>query len=290
MSDVPVYIAQRHLEKWETYEGKFFNGEDYHIFHHDIDIYTDNQQLLCKFRKNLLTKKDTQRLFGLKSAAKVGYTRPSASGYDQDKYKYIVSKSSGKKLHVLTSKSTSGIVGFYDNTSHFGHYSKNHVRHDSDEEDPCRMTAFTTKHQDLYRDCLPVFQKINRWFRTLVPVFYQNQKKCCEKIDPQYVIPKTVFTTVTVNKNFRTALHKDAGDLKTGFGIMVVASDQETYTGCYTLFPEFKIGIDCRTGDFMAFDVHQWHCNSEMKTEEPPPTRLSFIFYVREKMLRECPL
>ena len=32
------------------------------------------------------------------------------------------------------------------------------------------------------------------------------------KIDPKFLVPGTVFTTLTINKNFRTAAHFDAGD------------------------------------------------------------------------------
>lgn len=276
------YIAKKYFNNFDKYEGKFFNGEKYKIFYDDIDIYNENDELLCKFRKNILNKDETEKLFKLKTAAKSGYTRPSASGFKskKEKYKYIISKSSGKKLHVLTSKSTSGIVGFYDNTSHFGNK-------DLDELYKCRMTAFTSKNFEKYKDCLKIFQKINKIFKKLVPINYKNQLNAIKKINSEYIIPKTVFTTVTVNKNFRTALHKDVGDLKDGFGIMIVISDNDLYKGSFTLFPEYKIGIDCRNGDLLAFDVHQWHCNSEMIGNES--TRLSFIFYLREKMIQNCP-
>lgn len=287
-----VYLAQKkyYLDDWE---GKFFDGKNYKIFRNNVDIYyetlennTRTYRLLCKFRKKVLNEKETERMLKCKNAAKTGYSRPSASGFESKdtKYKYIISKSTGKKLHVLTSKSTSGIIGFYDCVSNFGYTTSQSLERKSN---PCRMTAFTSKHLGVYQECLPIFQKINRLFKTLVPEYYQNQHKASQQIHPDFVIPKTVFTTITVNKNFRTALHKDVGDLKNGFGIMVVVSDNDSYKGSYTLFPEFRIAIDCRNGDFLAFDVHQWHCNSEMIGKDF--TRLSFIFYLREKMLSHCP-
>jgi hypothetical protein len=279
-----IYFAKKKcsLDGWE---GKFFNGKNYKIFREDVDIYCEeNHQLLCKFRKNVLSDKETQQMMKCKGAAKSGYSRPSASGFEskETKYKYILSKSTGKKLHVLTSKSTSGIIGFYDCVSNFGYTTSKSIN-------PCRMTAFTSKNLGTYQECLPIFQKINRLFKTLVPCYYKNQLRASNNIATEFIIPKTVFTTITVNKNFRTALHKDVGDLKDGFGIMVVVSDNDVYKGSYTLFPEYKIAIDCRNGDFLAFDVHQWHCNSEMSSADSS-IRLSFIFYLREKMLNHCPM
>jgi hypothetical protein len=72
------------------------------------------------------------------------------------------------------------------------------------------------------------------------------------------------------------------------------------------------VGVDLRTGDFLAMDVHQWHCNTEMietpaqaKANKELPdiyrdnaevgtkgtnknfTRISFVCYLREK-LKDC--
>lgn len=278
-----VYYAKK-KKNLKDYEGKFFDGINYKIFKENVDIYTDDNKLLCKFRKNMLKEVEINKLLHLKSAAKSGYTRPNASGYrsKEEKYKWIISKSSGKRLHVLTSKSNSGIVGFYDSVSHFGYST-------SQDLNRCRMTAFTCKNIDSYNDCLKIFQKINLIFKKLVPERYKNQCWASKKIDPEFIIPKTVFTTITVNKNFRTALHRDAGDFKDGFGIMIVVSEGEPYDGSYTLFPEYQIGIDCRSGDLLAFDVHELHCNSQMLGQEKS-IRLSFIFYLREKMMVNCPL
>ena len=277
-----VFIAKKY-QNLDNQEGKFFDGNKYKICKEDIDIYNEDNQLLCKFRKHVLNRDEINKLLGLKSAAKIGYTRPNASGYESkdNKYKWIISKSSGKKLHVLTSKSTSGIIGFYDSVSNFGYST-------SQDDKKCRMTAFTSKNIHEYHDCLKIFKKINSIFKKLVPTFFKNQWLASTKINQEYIIPGTVFTTVTVNKNFRTALHRDSGDFKDGFGIMDVASDDDSYHGCYTLFPEYKIGIDCRSGDLLAFDVHQLHCNSEMFGGDQS-TRLSFIFYLREKMMINCP-
>lgn len=276
------HIASKiHTDEWmASQDGQYFSATGLKIFTKDVDVFNEEGRPICKFRKNVLTPEETNHLLQLQGAARLGKTRPSASGYSEEgKYKYIISKSTGKKLHVLTTSAHSGIVGFYDNLSNFGH-NKN-----KDKTQKCRTTAYTANHMGNYKDCLPIFQKINKLFRQLVPKQYYKQKKAINMIDPQYVIPKTVFTTVTVNKNFRTALHKDAGDYKEGFGNLVVASSGDYEGGC-TLFPQYNFGIDCRNGDFLAMDVHTWHCNSEILGTG---TRVSFVFYMREKMQKTCP-
>lgn len=126
-----------------------------------------------------------------------------------------------------------------------------------------------------------------------------------------YQIGDTAFSSVTVNRNFQTALHQDAGDYRPGFGNLSVI-ERGKYHGGYTLFPRYKIGFNIRTGDYIEMDVHDWHCNTEMyetaedkqynKTlprvyfDDPSTgtlggdklfTRISFVCYFREK-LQDC--
>jgi hypothetical protein len=101
----------------------------------------------------------------------------------------------------------------------------------------------------------------------------------------------------------------DDGDFREGFGNLSVIERGE-YDGAYTLFPRYRVGFDVRTGDFLAMDVHEWHCNTEItetaaqakknKTlpdiykDDPttgslgsnkPYTRISFVCYLREKLV-----
>ena len=257
------------------------------ILKEDCNVYTEEGKLLLKFRKNRISKSHCDLLFNnMKSAAVKTRGRAIAAGIPEEGlYSYIKSKTSGKIIHQLNSKAPSGIVGYYDNKSFFGY------KNITDSLSLCRTTAYTSKYFKRFTDCLPVFKRINDIYKSLVPIYYKNQKKAILKINPEYVIKDTIFTTVTVNKNFRTALHKDSGDYKRGFGNLVVCSEGE-YNGGYTLFPQYGIGIDCRNGDFLAMNVHEWHCNSIITAPEGAPQgiRMSFVLYLREKMINLCPL
>ena len=90
---------------------------------------------------------------------------------------------------------------------------------------------------------------------------------------------------MTVNYNFRTAVHRDAGDFEEGFGNLVVC--QEGMEGGWLLFPRYHVAVVLETCDFMAMDVHEWHGNSAIQPTEPSGFRLSFVCYLRHRM-REC--
>jgi len=219
--------------------------------------------------------------------------------------------SSKEDLIVLVIKSEGGIskmkvnnqvasnpIGFYEASNNFCKL-------------PCRLTHFTRTNYNKYKGGLPFIQRIDALFKKHTPDAYEKQLKQADK-KPHLKIPETAFSTITINRNFRTALHKDAGDFKGGFGNLTVI-ERGKYHGGYTVFPQFGIGVDVRSGDFLAMDVHQWHSNTEIyETEEDKLyndtidyafkdnpkvgtvglnnkyTRLTFVCYLREKILN-CP-
>jgi hypothetical protein len=276
---VKKIISDSDIEKWSN---TFFSEKDIKIFSHNIDIYTEDNKILIKFRKNIITEEESKVLFeNMKSAAPKNGGRAEASGKPEDGssvYKTQVSKN-GKTLRLLKKKVRSGIAGYYDNVSMFGHLRK------SETKTLCRETSFNKKHLNKFQKCLHIFSKIDKIYKTLAPKEYNRQLNFVNQVNEDYIIDDTVFTTITVNKNFRTALHKDKGDFKEGLGNLLVCSKGK-YDGSYTLFPQYGIGIDCKNTDFMVMNVHEWHCNSEMTGEGD---RLSFVFYAREKMVKNCP-
>jgi hypothetical protein len=157
---------------------------------------------------------------------------------------------------------------------------------------------------------LPFVEALDNCFKKLIPENWKKQKAAADE-KPLLRIEDTAFSSVTVNRNFRTGLHMDDGDFKDGFGNLSVI-ERGSYHGGFTLFPQYRIGFNVRTGDFLAMDVHQWHCNTKLfETDEDkkankglpniyrdkvetgtlgvdmPFSRVSFVCYLREG-LRNC--
>lgn len=173
---------------------------------------------------------------------------------------------------------------------------------------PCRLTHFTRTNFKHYQDGLPFIQKIDELYRELTPDKYEKQLKRAN-LKPLFKIPGTSFSTVTINRNFRTALHKDGGDYEDGFGNLTVLR-RGKYQGGYTIFPQFGIAVDVDTNDYLAMDVHQYHANTpiyetdedkeynaslpKVFTDNPDVgtegiyenyTRLTFVCYLRSKLI-----
>ncbi len=216
----------------------------------------------------------------------------------KDLINIIIKKSGGVSKMKVNNQVASNPIGFYESGKNFADL-------------PCRLTHFTRTNFEKYNDGLPFIQYIDKLFNKLIPESHNKQLLRANQ-KPHLKIPETSFSTVTINRNFRTAMHRDAGDFREGFGNLTVI-ERGQYQGGYTIFPQYGVAIDLRNNDFVAMDVHQWHCNTPMyetkenklynESIEPAfkdnpevgtagiyekYTRISFVCYLREKIL-SCP-
>lgn len=295
----------------ESKEGEYFDQDHYNlILDEDADVYTDTGKLLLKLRKNIISKKLTNdALLAYRDAAKKTHeNRGAAAGVlDRNKMnKYIgefvnagkfrtkfISNTSGIESKQATSNlSPSNIAGFFDRPD----------RNLLGKGPPCRLTAFNRDYPDLYDKSLPFLRKIDSLFKELTPERHSAQLKRCQQV-PDFAIADTAYSTITINYSWRTALHKDAGDYSDGFGNLIVVEDYDnphTFKGAYMGFPQYGVAANVRNGDFLAMDVHEWHCNTEFipdytfkddKTSRNVINgwhynRLSIVCYLRNDMLR----
>ena len=135
-------------------------------------------------------------------------------------------------------------------------------------------------------------RKLSNKFKELLPQRYAIQESCANKIDQKFRVAgnDTPFTTITVNKNFRTSAHRDAGDLNEGFSNLTVVAKDKNWEGGYLVLPEFRVAVNIRPGDLLLINNHGGiHGNTELK----PPAgmkiedmeRISLVCYFREKMM-----
>jgi hypothetical protein len=302
-------------EEIKAKEGTYFDEKGIKIFDEDVDVYIKDadgkKKLIAKLRKHVMDPeliKTGWEAFYIAAAA--SRNRGAAAGPIDVKGKYwakrkpiningwsanYVQDGAQSKMRV-NNNVFSSVLGYFDATPFM--------------KLPCRLTSYTMRYWKYYKHGLPFIRGIDACFKALVPDKYALQKKAAEE-KPLLHITDTAFSSVTINRNFRTALHMDDGDFRDGYGNLSVI-ERGKYHGGFTLFPQYGIGFNVRTGDFIAMDVHQWHCNTKMyetdedaafnKTlprihkedmetgtmgTEKPYTRISFVCYLREK-LRKC--
>lgn len=298
-------------------EGTYFTDKDAdEILNENADVYgkdpnTGEKKLLARFRKHILP--DELVKIGWEAyyqTAAASRNRGAAAGpikvdsnYWKKRKPVEINKWSARyeqdgKLSKMRVNNNvfSSVLGYFEQTPFMGL--------------PCRLTSYTQKYFDQYKHGIPFIQAIDNAFKRLIPDKHRKQLAAVKE-KPEYQVADTAFSSITINRNFRTALHMDDGDFREGFGNLSVI-ERGKYSGGATIFPRYKIGFNVRTGDFLAMDVHEWHCNTEMYESpqdkkfnkalakihhdsidtgtmggEKPFTRISFVCYLREK-LRKC--
>lgn len=233
------------------------------LIDYDCDIVDNYNNPLLRFRKNILPKNILELGYNSfkKSITKNVGRGVAAGGYD----------TSGK--FDISPEVESGNVGFMD--ARPGNL------------DYCRLTAFGRDYFDEFTAGIPFVEYVDYLYSKLCPKHYFKQKTIADSTNRNFIIGNTSFTTVTVNQNFQTAVHKDAGDYRDGFGNLIVYNDG-SYNGGYFVLPQYKIAVDVQSTDVLFVDVHQWHGNTEMKLKPgfDQIFRISFVLYYRENMFK----
>lgn len=262
-------------ESWPKLLGEKLTEDSYdEVVDEDADVYTPEGEILFKLRKAILPGMETAKAYvelrqiETKTLNRGMATGKFATGVPAVRKGGYVSKTVEvpKEFAVM-----SNVIGFFDR------YTRTPF---------CRQTAFNANEPDSFRRILPFLQRCSEVYEQEAPERWSVQKFACETTHPDWVIPGTVFTTVTVNKNFSTAIHTDQGDLKSGLSL-ITAIRAGAYTGCKLVFPHYRVAVDLQTRDLLLFNSHHMHGNTPLLGRLNEYERVSLVLYFREKM-KQC--
>ena len=255
-------------EQAEKLKGKYLDSKSYDLLiTEDADGYDVNGNLLFRFRKNAIPLETLMLgVNSFKDSIEVTESRGFASGSSHKR----IRKDGSVSNITVGNKVESGNVGYMDSSAMVKY---------------CRKTAFAKKYFDKFKAGIPFVEFIDKKYQELCPNHYAKQKAISQGTNKNYIISDTAFTTVTVNKNFRTAVHQDAGDFPDGFGNLIAYREGD-WTGGYFCLPQYKVAIDLQNTDLLFVDVHKWHGNTEFINTEEDWLRISFVIYYREYMYK----
>jgi len=314
--DVKKVVVKAKLtnEEIAALEGKYLTEKDTDkIYDEDVDVYVmladGKEELLAKFRKNVIPKDVIETGWeAFYETAATSRNRGAAAGPIAQKGIYWKKRKpveikgwstrymqDGKLSKMRVNNLVfSSVLGYFEETPFM--------------KLPCRLTSYTQRYFENYTKGLPFIKQLDKCFKALTPTEHKKQYDRANK-QKSFRIDDTAFSSVTINRNFRTALHMDDGDFREGFGNLSVI-ERGKYSGGATIFPRYRIGFNVRTGDYLAMNVHEFHCNTEM-TETPTQeiynknlpkihfedpstgtlggekkfTRISFVCYLREGLI-----
>lgn len=301
-------------EEIKELKGKYVNMSHikYDIIDTDTDCYNEEGELLFKFRKNVFSQEliniaweNYHRLAKASRGrgASAGEIDPNSVYWKKRELvdtkgfstKYLVNGKESKMR--VNNQVASQPIGYYESTKSLG------------VDLPCRLTHYTREHLQRFKNGFPYIIAVDRSYKELNPEKHKIQLERASQ-NRDFQIEDTAFSTFTINRNFQTGVHQDAGDF--GFGNLSVL-ERGRYRGGYFVLPQYGIGIDLREGDHLCVDVHQFHANTHIYETQSDKeyneslediyrdnpevgtlgldkryTRLSFVFYLRENILTKC--
>ncbi len=250
----------------ESLKGSFLQESNFNLLiTGDADGYDMYGNLLFRFRKNVIPHELVKLGYdSFKDSIEFTDGRGVASGSSHKR----IRKDGSVSNITVGNKVYSGNVGFMDKGAMI-HY--------------CRKTAFAAKYFEKFTAGIPFVKAVDKLYEELCPAHYAKQIAIANGTNRNYRIADTSFTTVTVNRNFQTAVHQDSGDFTGGFGNLCVYREGQ-YDGSYFCLPEYGVAIDLHTTDALFCDVHRWHGNTPFKNEVEGYLRIAFVMYYREFM------
>jgi hypothetical protein len=251
----------------EDWGGKFVDESNYDVLLKESALVykPDGTLLLALFKKGHSKAALATAWSTLKDWSQVSTNRGVAAG--SGKKKRIRADGSVSNVNVADAVN-SGIVGYFERTPRFQF---------------CRACAWNLHNPELFAALFPLCEEASELYRQVGGHKYEKQKAAYDKTNPDFKIPGTVFSTLTINKNFRTACHKDAGNLDGTLNVMTVMREGK-FAGAHIVLPDFRVAAELDTGDCIVFDAHEFHGNTPLVQITEKFTRCSVVFYYRENM------
>lgn len=162
----------------------------------------------------------------------------------------------------------------------------------------CRSVGWTQKNPKKQAILNELCEEVDALHRENEPISYKYHKIRANQVDNKYLLGDTIYSTMTINYDFRTASHRDKGDLERGLSTLTIFEDNGSdYEGFYLGLPEYKICFDVRDGDTIIFDAHELHANTEYKVNSQRlpiddmtgnnfAGRIAVVIYLRERLDR----
>jgi hypothetical protein len=262
--------------EWDSFKGKKLDESSYDtLLDEDVDVFTPEGEVLLRLRKKCLPGNLAAEAFEVLKKIK---TKTNNRGYASGKL-YMSNQPRMKKDGTVSKTHSvakggeviSSVIGYFDRYPRIPY---------------CRQTAFNANEPGEWQRVLPFIQATDMAYKAIDEERYERQMEVVRRTSPDFTIPGTSYTTVTVNQNFQTAVHTDQGDLKDGLSNILVLRAGE-FQGGNLVFPHYRCAVRLDTCDLLLFDSHHMHGNTPIFGKVGGYTRVSCVLYYRERM-QDC--
>jgi hypothetical protein len=150
----------------------------------------------------------------------------------------------------------------------------------------CNRASMATEHPRENAALCGVAKAISDRYQLNTPETHKRHAAIVgEKVEQEWVIPGTVFTSGIVNKNNPLAYHLDAGNFEDVFSCMLVL--RKNLQGGYLCFPEIDTKFLFKNNALAMFDGQRIvHGVTPMHPAGPDSYRYSIVYYSLKGMWR----
>lgn len=234
-------------------------------------VYKPDGSLLLVLCKDAINKQNEKIAIECSQKAKItSCNRSAATGKGSLKRNITKGYISNTHKTNYSISPVSVIVGYFDRYSRFPY---------------ARETSYLERYPQEWEYLHPFISEVNQCFASQIPDKYAIQSAIAKATHPAWIIKNTAFSTITINRDWQTAIHQDSGDLREGFGVMAYLQKGQL-SGGYLVLPRYRVAVKLESRDVLLFDVHEWHGNTEFTKLSPDAERITCVFYYREKLLR----
>ena len=249
--------------------GLYSTHQDYDmLIDYDCDLRdAETGETIIKFRKNVIDKNLITNAFkAVESHTQKISTLRRPYGHSNEHH-----------------KTHSNVIGYYvDNIGN------NTVRKRHNLYKPFRsnISRWSLAHQQEFdNDVKPMLLRLTELYKQLWESMYNPHM--IEARRTEFSIEDTPFSTITINRDWKSFYHKDKKNSPIGVGNLVVYEGSK-YEGGFLVFPNYRVAVDVRMGDVLFMNQFKIHGNTDIiKEREDVIGRLSFVSYLHDGLIKD---
>lgn len=168
----------------------------------------------------------------------------------------------------------------------FGYVPRNRVK---TVDQACRLSKLAIEQPEIHAKLLAYAKVINDIYRDNNEERYQRHQELIRRVNDNYVLPETLFTSGIVNRNNPLKYHYDTGNFtKVSSAMIAFKHDIE---GGHLALPEYNVKLQIQDRSISLFDGQEiLHGVTPIIKRSPQALRFTVVFYSLTGMWSCLPL
>jgi hypothetical protein len=160
-------------------------------------------------------------------------------------------------------------------TKIFGHVPRMRAK---TSDQACRLSKLATEQPEIHKKIAEYAQKINDIYKDADAERFKRHQELTKKVNQDYVIPGTLFTSGIINKNNPLKYHYDSGNFTKVASAMIAF--KHDIQGGHLALPEYDVKFAIQDRSISLFDGQDLlHGVTPIIKKSPNALRFTMVFY-----------